>query len=155
MAELSEAEKAEAIAAHNAKVEAARAEGALPAANIEQAPAVPLATQKIGPDMDPAPILEAKAPVPVTPASAQGAGNGDPGEWGPYDDYQIINTGFGEYGLEKGKILFFTIEQKFSAKAGNFITVRVPHYRLPAQTREDVFGEEARAQASRPIRALA
>lgn len=136
--EISEAEKAQMLAE----------------ANMRQEGGPPPVTQKIGPDMEPAPLMaDGPVPPPITPSSGTQNGPGDPGEWGPYNGYEVINTGFGEYGLEKGKILFFELGQTFNAKIGSFIEVRLPRYRLPNQSREDAILEFNQREAARPVRA--
>ena len=145
MAELSDAEKAQMIAEANQRQ-----------ANQVPPGEAPLNTPRIGPDMadaSPAPLLAGgNVAAPVSPSSGGGE-NGDPGEWGPYNDYQIVNTGFGEYAVEKGKVLFFELAQQFQAKMGAFITVRLPRYRTPDQTREEALAEFVESQRKRPVRA--
>lgn len=91
-------------------------------------------------------------PMPMTPQSGQPVSSGDVGEWGPYGDYHIVNTGFGEYGIEKGKILFFVVIPTFNRKTGVFEDRRFPRYRAENQSREDALAEFEAYQASRPVR---
>lgn len=49
--------------------------------------------------------------------------------WGPYDDYNIVTTPYGMFGVPKGEELFFVPETEFSTRAKRMVTVHLPHYR--------------------------
>jgi len=148
MAELSEAEKAEALALAQAKQGVADPEPAAPVPVREE----PVNTVKIAPENFPDEVAITSDPLPAAPPRPQTPTSGSIEEWGPYEDYQIINTGFGEFGLEKGKILFFEPGQVFNKRAGQFVAIRIPRYRLPDQTQEDAINQAVMAEDLHPVR---
>ncbi len=50
-------------------------------------------------------------------------------EWGPYDDYVLVTTPYGQFGIPKGEILWFEETQTFSRRAGTMVTIHEPRYR--------------------------
>lgn len=50
-------------------------------------------------------------------------------EWGPYDDYVLVTTPYGQFGVPKGEILWFEEAQTFSRRSGTMITIHEPRYR--------------------------
>lgn len=147
---LTEAEKAQMLADANPPAEDV---ANLPTPRAFGEDNQPQNTQRLGPDLAAAiaqPVVDVSKPM--TPQS------GGPGsaltdwEWGPYDDYNIVNTGFGEYAVEKGKILFFEIVPIFNQKAGQFVDTRQPRYRTEFQTKEEALAEYRSEMARRPVR---
>jgi len=64
-------------------------------------------------------------------------------EWGPYDDYVLVTTPYGQFAVPKGEILHFEAVQTFSKRAGTMIEVHQPVYRSAATglTRHPLTGE--------------
>lgn len=52
-----------------------------------------------------------------------------PSDYGPYPEYLIVTTQYGEYGLEAGDILFFEHVDKLNRETGKIEKVPVPRYR--------------------------
>jgi hypothetical protein len=69
--------------------------------------------------------------VPAKMAHAPTRTGGTQGvdEWGPYDDYVLVTTPYGQYGVPKGEIMHFREAQEFSNRARAMITVHLPVYR--------------------------
>lgn len=72
-------------------------------------------------------------PKPVAPTRP-----GTLDEWGPYDDYKIVTTPTGQFGVPKGKILYFIDHQTFSRRENRMLVVKRPRYRKPDEERVTV-----------------
>jgi len=115
------------------------------------APEEPVNTQRIGPDMEAAPELGKPGRVAHIPSNVP---QGDETrEWGPYETYEIINTGFGEYAVEVGYVLFFEPQDIFNRKAGQFVRVNTPRHRLIAETQAEALARIHAELARQPVRA--
>jgi len=73
---------------------------------------------------------DAPPPSAVTPSRERLSGVQ---EWGPYDNYTIITAPNGQFGVPKGKILYFQEVEQFSRREGRMLKIKVPRYRLPDQ----------------------
>ncbi len=51
-----------------------------------------------------------------------------PEDWGPYPDYVIVTTPYGDYGLPRSQILRFTFIQKLNKETSMLEDYPVPHY---------------------------
>lgn len=53
--------------------------------------------------------------------------------WGPFDDYQFVQTSWGEYGVPRGKVLFFREEDIWDNKAKRVHRAPMPYYVNPGE----------------------
>ncbi len=79
---------------------------------------IPVGGDKSGPPPSPA--------TPVTPSE------GNPDEWGPFDDYYMVTPPWGgQFGVEKGKILYFEEKEVFFRRENKMKTIKIPRQRDP------------------------
>lgn len=74
-------------------------------------------------------------PKKVTPVQS-------PDSWGPYADYTLVTTAWGEYAVPAGKILTFEIKKVKNLKSGEIEDRPMPQY-------EDVAIEDPRLEPRR------
>lgn len=53
--------------------------------------------------------------------------------WGPFSDYQYVTTNWGEYGVPKGKVLFFETRQIWNNKEKRLQEYPMPYYVNPGE----------------------
>jgi hypothetical protein len=63
-------------------------------------------------------------------------------EWGPYDDYVIVTTNYGQFAVPKGEVMHFEVDREFSRREGVWKIVHLPRYR-PATPEEIEWAKEA------------
>lgn len=89
-----------------------------------------VAKARTGPADQPIPVQD--DPQPAAPTRAPNIE-----EWGPYNDYKIVPTQYGEFGLPKGEILYFVEQTNFSHRENRMVTRHVPQRRQPHEPRID------------------
>ncbi len=84
---------------------------------------------------------EGPPPSPATPATPS---SGNQEEWGPYDDYFLVTPPWGgQFGVEKGKILYFEEKEVFNRRENMMKTVKIPRQRDPVAEAKIVTEHEA------------
>lgn len=79
------------------------------------------------PDVDPNLVMDNI--VQLAPTEVEVVNDGDTTRtWGPYSDYQFVQTSWGEYGVPKGKVLFFQVEEVWNNKEKRFESRPMPYY---------------------------
>jgi hypothetical protein len=71
-------------------------------------------------------MAEATVKVPakkVTPVQS-------PDSWGPYADYTLVTTAWGEYGVPAGQIMTFEIRKVKNLKSGEIEDRPMPQYQI-------------------------
>ena len=69
-------------------------------------------------------------PAPATPSTPT---DGTVEEWGPYPDYFMVTPPWGgQFGVEKGKILYFEEREVFFRRENKMKTIKIPRLRDPA-----------------------
>lgn len=53
--------------------------------------------------------------------------------WGPYSDYTFVTVAWGEYGVPKGKVLFFEWREVWNNKEKRFENRLMPFYVRPGE----------------------
>lgn len=79
----------------------------------------------------------ASGPPPAVTPTGDAGERGSRQEWGPYDDYHLVQCPTGVYGVPKGKILFFIPISVFSRRENRMVVEQQRLYRDPDQTQED------------------
>lgn len=92
----------------------------------------------------PAPEVErVLPPEPVNPPTFNPVTQGVQ-EWGPYDDYVIVTTQYGQYAVPKGKVMHFAIDKQFSRREGVWKVVHLPIYRDATEEEREYAKETSR-----------
>jgi len=85
------------------------------------------------PDVDVTTIEEPPA-VQLAPTEVENVTDGDMTRtWGPFNDYTFVSTSWGEYGVPKGKVLFFNVEDVWDNKEKRFDRRPMPYYVNPGE----------------------
>jgi len=80
------------------------------------------------PDVDPNNVVQ------FAPTEVEVVNDGNTARtWGPYSDYQFVQTSWGEYGVPKDKVLFFQVEEVWNNKEHRFENRPMPYYVNPGE----------------------
>jgi len=95
-----------------------------------------------------APVPEPEKILPAEPTNVPTYNPQTQGvqEWGPYDDYVIVTTNYGQYGVPKGQVLHFEVGKEFSRREGVWKIVHLPRYRDANQEEKEYAKQASRQQ---------
>lgn len=87
-----------------------------------------------GEDLPDVEVTDLEAAVQLAPTEVQNVNDGDTKRtWGPFTDYQFVQTSWGEYGVPAGKVLFFNVEEVWNNKEKRFENRPMPYYVNPGE----------------------